>query len=104
MMTKLMAKIAFGSGGDSEGDPDRAAAKLERAGYTVHRLPDGYRLHLQDLDDDHMEAVKGGTIDAIMDEVRSIADEYGGFLVECGPIEPDHVPFYYMLGSGINLQ
>jgi hypothetical protein len=56
------------------------------------------------LDDDHMEAVKGGTIDAIMDEVRSIADEYGGFLVECGPIEPDHVPFYYMLGSGINRQ
>jgi len=30
---------------------------------------------------------------AIMDEVESIVAKYGGSCYECGPIDPDHVPF-----------
>jgi hypothetical protein len=57
-MTKIMAKIAFGSGGD----PDLAAADLVRAGYKVNRLPDEYRLRLQDELDDHLEAIIEGLV------------------------------------------
>ena len=43
-VVKIIAKIAFGGGGD----PDLAAADLERAGYEVIRLPAEYRPRLQD--------------------------------------------------------
>jgi hypothetical protein len=106
---RLMASVAFSGGfGDPEftNDPDneivldvdRAAAELREAGYEVLRLPDKYRGHLTHPLDDLIEAITVGPDDpkamvAIMHDVDSIVAQYGGCCHECGPIDPDHVPF-----------
>jgi hypothetical protein len=101
-MAKLIAKIAFG-GGVEPNDPDSAAEELEQAGFTVFRLSPEHEGRLDHELDDHLEAVIEGCdeykiIIATMREVAKIVDPHGGFCVECGPLEPDHVPFDYLFG------
>ena len=90
--TALMAYIAFSEG--IEYDADGAAAELERAGYTVHRLSEKYRRLLEIPGDDHMEAViTGRDEDEVWQEVDTVTRKYGGGCVECGPIGPEYEPF-----------
>jgi hypothetical protein len=107
--TKLLAIVAFsGEFGDPEFtndperdcdlDPDRAAEELRQAGYEVHRLPKKYFGRLYHPLDDFIEATIPGpddprVIDAVMKQVQAIVWQYGGCCDECGPMEPDHLPF-----------
>lgn len=109
MTTKLVARVAFGGGlGDPEFthdverncelDVDAAAAELRQAGYEVFRMPDKYSVLLAHPLDDFIEAIIEGpdddkVIGAVFEEVNSIVDKYGGLCDECGPVEPDYVPF-----------
>jgi hypothetical protein len=93
-MTRLLARVVFG-GDDS--DPDAAAEELTKAGYTIHRIPDGDLRRYHTLDD-HIEAViAGSTDDKIMDavwrEVADIVDRCGGLLMDLGPIDSGYIPF-----------
>ncbi len=99
--TKLMARVVFCGDLDLDPDPQAAAAELRPAGYTVHRYPDEYQKRLAHPRDDFLEAVTDGPDDfgvirAIMHEVGVIADRYGGFCEECGPIDATYVPFGYL--------
>jgi hypothetical protein len=96
----LRAFVAF-SGNLVELDVDAAADALRKAGYRVYRLPGKYTTRLTHPLDDFIEAHTVAddcdkVIDAIMDEVDGIVDPYGGWCVECGPVEPDNVPFAEM--------
>jgi len=91
--TKLMARLVF----DSNSDPDIAAEELSKAGYTVHRMPDGdlRRYHLLD---DHIEAVIAGSaddkiMDAVYREVEDIAHRNGGLCWEVCAIDSGYIPF-----------
>jgi hypothetical protein len=95
--TKLMAWVVF-SGDDDELDVDRAADELQRAGYNVLRMPDGYGGRLAHPLDDFIEAYTEGpdtyeVTGAMMDEINAIVDRHGGCCMEAGTIECDHVPF-----------
>lgn len=114
-MTRLMLRVAFGGEfGDPEYeltkakgeeweqilDVDAAAAELRRAGYEVFRMPEKYGGLLAHPLDDFIEAhthIEGAdndkVIDALWNEVDAIVSKFGGLCWECGPIEPDHVPF-----------
>ena len=91
----LMAYVAFGV--EVEYDADGAAAELEQAGYSVHRLPEKYRRLLEIPGDDHMEVIITGR-DAdeaveVLQEVGTVTRKYGGECCECGPIGPEYEPF-----------
>ena len=93
--TALMAYVAFGV--EVEYDADGAAAELEQAGYSVHRLPEKFRRLLEIPGDDHMEVVITGR-DAdeaaeVLQEVGTVTRKYGGECCECGPIGPEYEPF-----------
>jgi hypothetical protein len=82
-------------------DPDLAgaAAELENAGYTVHRLPETYRQRRKLTGNGSiMEAVIADRddIEAVMTEVDGIAQRYGGECGECGLIKPGQVPFVWL--------
>lgn len=93
--TALMAYIAFAD--EVEYDADGAAAELEQAGYTVHRLPEKFRRLLEIPGDDHMEVVITGRdaddADEVWREISTVAVKYGGDCIECGPIGPEYEPF-----------
>src|SRR5262245_12820956 len=98
MSNKLVAVVVF-SGDLHRLDVDQAAIELQRAGYTVTRLPDRLAVRLAGhVLDDFVEAIIAGPdddriIDAIMCEIDALVGSYGGLCVECGPMERDHVPF-----------
>jgi len=110
--TKLVAIVAFsGEFGDPEFtndperdcdlDPDRAADELRQAGYEVHRLPKKYFGRLYHPLDDFIEAMipgpdDPGVISAVRKHVNAIVWKYGGICDECGPREPDYVPFAHL--------
>jgi hypothetical protein len=103
--TQIMAHVNFSSwdiiNHCARPDPDLAgaAAELEKAGYTVHRLPETYRQRLKPACNAHiMEAVIADRddIEAVMAEVDKIAQRYGGECGECGLIKPGHVPFAWL--------
>ena len=104
-----MASVEFGGGlGDPayandpereiELDPERAAAELRRAGYDVDLMPEKYGPRLAHPLDDFIEAVIEGpddpkVIKAVMDEVNTIVERYGGHCIECGRIGKNYEPF-----------
>jgi hypothetical protein len=94
MITKMMGLAIFAE--DFDGTRvERCAAKLERAGYQVLRLPPELREHIEFAGDDFFE------IFAEMDEdeadfeieVRAIVSHYDGDLDCIGEVEPGHIPF-----------
>jgi hypothetical protein len=103
----LVAIVVFG--GDlpwDKLDVDRAAVELQQAGYAVARLPDKLAARLVHPLDDFIEAVIEGpnddhVIDLIMQEIDTIVRRCGGLCFECGPLEPDHVPFADFLADGL---
>jgi hypothetical protein len=95
-----MAYIAFNGCDNPDLDVDGAAAALREAGYTVHRMPEKYRRYLQLPLDDHMEAVTAapdGYESEVEEEVRAIADRFGGDCIGCDPIGPEYKPFVELL-------
>jgi hypothetical protein len=53
-----------------------------------------YRQRLKFARDEHIEAVIADRdMDAAFDEVEAIASKFGSYCCECGPIEPDYLPF-----------
>ena len=69
-----------------------------KAGYDVYLMPEKYSPRLANPLDDFMEAVIDGpddpkVIEAIMNEVNTIVDKYGGLCIECGRVGNDYVPF-----------
>jgi hypothetical protein len=61
-------------------------------------LPEKYYGVLYHPLDDFIEAVIVGpddpkVISAVEKQVEGIVAKYGGSCVECGPVEPDYVPF-----------
>jgi hypothetical protein len=97
---KIIGHIVFC--GDLAPDPDAAAIALQKAGYTVARMPERLRPPLCHPEDYFMQAViDGGTIsdedkvvDAAMDEINRIVDGYGGTCMECGAEPPDYMPSF----------
>ena len=93
---RIMGTIAFS--GDLDPDPDSAAVALRKAGFEVTMMPEEFKSRLAHPDDYFMEASIDGTdddksVDAIMDEINTIVDGYGGLCCEWGPMFSDHVPF-----------
>jgi hypothetical protein len=94
---RIMGSIAFG--GYLDPDPDGAAEALRRAGFEVTMMPEEFRPHLAHPKDYFMEAaIDGGTekdkvVSAVMDEINTIVERYGGLCCECGLIPSDWVPF-----------
>ena len=99
--TALMAYAAFGV--EVAYDADGAAAELEQAGYTVHRLPWKFRRLLEIPGDDHLEVVITGRdaddASAVLDEVDTVVRKYGGGCCECGSIGPEYQPFVGLFGN-----
>jgi hypothetical protein len=94
--TRIIGTIAFS--GELDPDLSSAAIALRKAGFEVTMMPEECRSRLAHPEDYFMEASIHGTyddkiVDAIMDEINAIVDDYGGLCCECGPIPSDHVPF-----------
>jgi hypothetical protein len=96
---RVVGHIVFG--GELAPDPDGAVIALQKAGYTVARMPERFRPHVYHPEDYFMLAVIGGTISdedkvagAVMDEINRIVDRYGGLCHECGAEPPDYVPSF----------
>ena len=93
---RIIGIIAFS--GDLDPDPSSAAVALRKAGFEVTMMPKKFRSRLVHPKDYFMEASIDGTyddkiMDAILDEINTIVDGYGGLCCEWGPIFSDHVPF-----------
>jgi hypothetical protein len=95
-MKKFVATVVFS--GFSDPEPDRAAAELQEAGYTVVRLPDELRPFLDEPDDDfievHFECADDDQAKHTIDNIIVTAAKYGGDRDDySGAMAPDHVPF-----------
>jgi predicted metal-dependent peptidase len=96
---RVIVVVAF-SGNDEDLNVDRAALELEQCGYEVTRLPDELAARQTHPLDDVLEAlidvdgsVDGKVLDAIMQEVYDIVDQYGGDVIKWGLLREGHVPF-----------
>ena len=105
MQKRLKATVVFC--GETDPDPAAAAAALREAGYEVVMMPEKFRSRLVHPRDDFIEVTKrivgdevNQAIDAMMDDVDTIVDRYGGMCDDGGQIDEDHVPFSDMFGSG----
>jgi hypothetical protein len=92
MSTQSMAYITFSSY-DGPIDVDGAAAALQAASYTVHRLPEKYRKYLELPLDDHMEAIYDNNPDIKIKDINAIVGKFGGDCLQCGPIATNYQPF-----------
>jgi hypothetical protein len=97
-MQRLMAAVAFGSVEGNE--VNLAAQELERAGYTVFRLPAELRGQVEYVVDDFLEAqVDAPGINpeaeqnAMGEAVKEIVDKHRGMVIEWGRVGPAHEPF-----------
>jgi hypothetical protein len=88
---------AIFSGNMPNVDVDRAVAELTKAGYTVVRLPEELRTTLDSPGDDFAEATfecpNEAVAECAFNEIGAIVAPYAGIYDDCGPMEPDHVPF-----------
>jgi hypothetical protein len=106
--------------GETDGDPDAAAIALQKAGYTVARLPERLRPRISIPGDDFMEAMidagvitdeenilftrgrydpavplperMDGVLRTIDREMEGIVEPFGGWVEACGFEPHDYVP------------
>ena len=95
MEKRLKATVVF-----CDDDPAGAAAALREAGYEVVMMPEKFRSRLAHPRDYFIEVTKRivgddvyQAIDAMMDDVNTIVERYGGICDNGGQIDEDHVPF-----------
>ena len=105
MQKHLKATVAFSGEMDHDpagaaADPARAAAALREAGYEVVMMPEKFRSRVGHPGDDFIEVTKRivgddvyQAIDAMMDDVNTIVERYGGNCDNGGQIDEDYVPF-----------
>jgi hypothetical protein len=86
MTTRVVAQVCFGC--EYPYDSDGAARALERAGFTVARLPVKYRRRMAVPDDDFIEAIitrrndDDGEMETMWEEVDALVGPYGGQCTE----------------------
>jgi hypothetical protein len=106
-LVKIVTGVVFD--GESDPDPDAAEIALRRAGFTVARpsTSDQFRiaLHAAVAGDDFIEVCidvpSDTTIDAVVDKIDRIVNEYGGEVWECGAEPLDYRPtFDSLFASG----